>query len=112
MTCSRNLYRVEDARYPIGLCEQSAVDDGESGADAEPLDGASEHHRLGQQSERVEVAEQDAAKQHKAQFSTRSLYMTQVYVILLRHRQRESKLKPVLRYCYYYRLQDPIAIVH
>lgn len=74
-----NTYRVENARYPVGLGEEGAVDDGESGADREALDGARDHHRFGQQSESVEVTEEDAAQQDEAQFSTGSLLERQAY---------------------------------
>ena len=50
-------HRVKDARYPVGFCEKSAVDDGKSSADRETLDGTRQHHRLGQQSESVKVTE-------------------------------------------------------
>lgn len=66
-------YRVEDAGNAVGFGEEGAVDDGESRADREPLDCARHHHRFGQQSERVEIAEQNAAQQHEAQFTSGSL---------------------------------------
>ncbi len=59
--------RVENPRDPVCLGQQRPVDDGEPEPDAEPLQGAHERRRLGQQDERVDVADQDTAEEHVAQ---------------------------------------------
>ena len=63
-------YRVEYPRDAIRLGEQGAVNNGEPGSNRQPLDGAREQHRLGEQRERVAVADQDPAEQHEAQLAT------------------------------------------
>lgn len=73
-------YRVEDARYSIGFSEEGTVDDGETGADAQSLDGAGKDHRFSQKGERVKVTEQNAAQQHEAQFTTRSLKIMKSWI--------------------------------
>lgn len=66
---SRARRRVKDARDAIRLGQQSTVDDGEAGADTQSLDSAREDHRLGQEGERVQVAQEDASQQYEAQLA-------------------------------------------